>query len=201
MSAPQLSAEDAQLLERLRAGDADAFERLLRTHSPALLASARRLLGQEEDACDAVQDAFLSAFKALAGFSGNAQIATWLHRIVINAAFARLRTRKRKPERFIEELLPKFLEDGHQVQVAAEWRSASAKALETEETRVLVRTAIDQLPEAYRAVLWLRDIEGVDNETTAQILELNLALVKTRLHRARQALRGLLDPHFRGGSL
>jgi RNA polymerase sigma-70 factor (ECF subfamily) len=193
--------EETSLLERLRAGDGDAFATLVRNHMAPLLACARRLLNHEEDARDAVQDAFLSAFKALDRFEGQSRLGTWLYRIVLNAALSKLRTRQRKPERLIEEMLPKFLEDGHQAQPAIEWRGSSDRDLQCRETRQLVRDAIEQLPEAYRTVLRLRDIEGLDTESTAQILELNVALVKTRLHRARQALRGLLDPHFRRGDL
>lgn len=187
------------LLEQLRAGDGPAFEALVRTYAGPMLASARRLLTQEEDARAAVQDAFLSAFKALDHIDG--RLGAWLHRTVLHAALTRLRAHSRKTDRSMDELLPKFLEDGRQAQPATEWRDSSARNLERQETRQLVRQAIDELPEAYHTVLWLRDSEGLDTESTAQMLDLNQALVKTRLHRARQALRSLLDPHFRGGGL
>jgi RNA polymerase sigma-70 factor (ECF subfamily) len=188
-------------LDRLRSGEAAAFEELVRSHGGRLLAAARRLVGNEEDAREAVQDAFLSAFKALGEFSGQSQLSTWLHRILINAALQKLRRRQRKPERLIDDLLPKFLDDGHQADPADQWREPSDVLVQREETRMLVRQAIDQLPENYRTVLILRDIEGLDTEAAAQALEVSVAVVKTRLHRARQALRTLLDPHFRGGSL
>ncbi len=96
------SGEDG-LLERLRSGDDAAFEQLVREHGGRMLAVARRFLRQEEDARDAVQDAFLSAYRALEDFEGNARLSTWLHRIVVNAALMKLRTRRRKPERSIED--------------------------------------------------------------------------------------------------
>jgi RNA polymerase sigma-70 factor (ECF subfamily) len=193
-------ADDAVLLAGMRAGEPQAFEQCLRQHGARLLAVARRLVAHEEDARDAVQDAFLAAFKNLSSFDGRAQLATWLHRIVVNAALQKLRRRQRRPEQSIDALLPRFLEDGHRANPGPAWSESAAVALERNETRVLVRQCIDRLPEVYRTVLVLRDIEGLDTETVAQMLELNVNAIKTRLHRARQALRTLLDPHFRGES-
>src|SRR5262245_35402115 len=107
--------DEVQLLDELRSGSVAAFEKLVRSHGGRLLSTARRIVGHEEDAREAVQDAFLSAFKALASFGGDAQLSTWLHRIVVNAALMKLRRRQRKPERLIEDLLPRFKENGHQL--------------------------------------------------------------------------------------
>jgi len=192
-------AEEAVLLAGLRAGEEQAFEKLVREHSGRLLAVAKRLLGNEDDASDALQDAFLSAFKAMDRFEGNSRLSTWLHRIVVNASLMKLRKRHRKEERSIEDLLPKFLDDGHQADPAVEWRDSGELAVEADETRAMVRASIDRLPETYRTVLLLRDIEELDTEETARVLECTVNTVKVRLHRARQALRVLLDPHCRGG--
>jgi RNA polymerase sigma-70 factor (ECF subfamily) len=194
-------AREAAFLARLRAGEEGAFEELVRGYGPRLLAAAKRLLPSDEDARDAVQDAFLSAFRSLDRFAGDALLSTWLHRIVVNASLMKLRSRRRKPEASIEELLPKFLEDGHQADPAVKWKRGEDTPLEREETRALVRKSIDALPESYRTVLVLRDIEELDTEETAALLGLTVNAVKTRLHRARQALRQLLDPHLRSGSL
>lgn len=193
--------DDDALLAELRQGGEAAFEKLVRSHGGKLLATARRIVGNEEDAAEAVQDAFLSAFKALGEFGGQSKLSTWLHRIVINAALQKLRRRQRKPERLIDDLLPKFQDDGHQVEPADVWQQPSEVILQRQETQALVRQAIDMLPENYRTVLVLRDIEEVDTEETARLLGVTIAVVKTRLHRARQALRTLLDPHLRGGAL
>ncbi len=192
---------EQELLAQLRSGQEAAFAQVIRQHGGRLLAVARRLLGNEEDAQDAVQDAFLSAFKALDQFDGRAQFATWLHRIVVNSALQKLRRQQRQETRSIDEWLPHYLNDGHQADPAQEWRPGPATALERQETRRLVREAIDLLPEAYRMVLLLRDLEEVNTEETAQLLGITVGMVKTRLHRARQALRSLLDPHFRRESL
>ncbi len=188
--------DDSALLERLRRGDEAAFEELVRAYGGRMLAVARRLLPDEEDARGAVQDAFLSAFRAIGRFEGQARLSTWLHRIVVNAALMKLRTRRRKPEQSIEELLPGFLEDGHLAHPAVEWRKPAEDPVEREELRALLRESIDRLPEGYRNVLVLRDIEEFDTEETAKLMNLSVAAVKTRLHRARQALRGLLEPHL-----
>ncbi len=191
---------EAALLAGLRAGDGDAYESLVRTTTPRLLAVARRIVGSEEDARDVVQDSFISAFKALDRFEGHAKLSTWLHRIVVNKALMRLRTRKRKPEEPIEPLLPAFKEDGHQVQAAVEWADGADVALERAETRDFVRSQIDRLPDTYRTVLLLRDIEEMNTPETAAMLGITENAVKIRLHRARQALRALLDERFGGAA-
>jgi RNA polymerase sigma-70 factor (ECF subfamily) len=189
--------DEAALLARLRAGADDAYAELVRQHGGRLLAVARRFLPAEEDARDAVQDAFLSAFRSIDRFEGGARISTWLHRIVVNAALMKLRTRRRRPETPIEELLPGFLEDGHLSEPATVWRKTSEDVAERDQLRQLVRQLIHELPEGYRNVLLLRDIEGYDTEETADAMGISVAAVKTRLHRARQALRGLLEPHLK----
>jgi RNA polymerase sigma-70 factor (ECF subfamily) len=200
MDDPANATEEAALVAGLRASDDSAYERVVRLYSPRLLAAARRILQNEEDALDAVQDAFLSAFKALPRFDGESLFSTWLHRIGINAALMKLRSRQRKHERPISELLPRFLGDGHQAEPAAPWEPAE-RLLERQETRVLVRQALAELPEHYRTVLMLRDIEELDTEQAAEQLGVSPGVVKTRLHRARQALRTLLDAHFRRGTV
>ena len=189
---------EAPLIQRLRAREDAAYAELLQDHGGRLLATARRLLSNEQDAQDAVQEAFLSVFKAIDRFDGKSKLYTWLHRIVTNAALMKLRSRRRSPERPIEELLPTYQDDGHQTHPSQEWTETADAAAERREVRELVRRSIDKLPENYRTVLFLRDIEEVDTEETARQLGVSTGVVKTRLHRARQALRTLLDPHFRG---
>ncbi len=190
-------SEESALLARLRAGEDDAYHQLVRDYGGRMLAVARRFLRNEEDARDAVQDAFLSAFRSIGSFEGGARLSTWLHRIVVNAALMKLRTRRRKPEKPIEDLMPGFIEDGHFAQIPMAWRPSAADELESREIRELVLRNIDLLPAIYRTVLLLRDVEERDTETTAELLRITTAAVKTRLHRARLALRNLLDPHFR----
>ena len=190
---------DESLLPRLRSGEAAAYEALVRRETPRLLAVARRMLRNEEDARDAVQDAFVNAFRAIDAFEGGCRVSTWLHRIMVNAALMKLRTRRRKPEESIEGLLPTFLEDGHHAHHPREWRDDIETELARKEDRDFVRACIDELPESYRTVLLLRDIEDLDTAETAELLGVSENVVKVRLHRARQALRTLLEPRFRKG--
>jgi RNA polymerase sigma-70 factor (ECF subfamily) len=188
--------EDA-LVTRLRAGDGHAFEILVRTHSLPLLRAARRFMHSEEDARDALQDAFVSAFKSIGRFEASARLSTWLHRILINSCLMKLRAQRRRPEEEIELYLPRFLEDGHQVESSVPWCESADTILERAELRELVRSSIDRLPDTYRVVLLLRDIEELTTEESAEALGITPNAVKIRLHRARQALRTLLDPHMR----
>ena len=191
--------DEATLLGRMRAGDDDAFDECVRTYCGQLLIVARRILKNEEDAQDAVQEAFLSAFKEIGRFEGRSLLGTWLHRVAVNAALGRLRSRQRRPERSIEDLLPHFGDDEHQIVPPTPWQETSGMILQRKETHELVQRCIGQLPEIYRTVVLLRDIEGFDTEETARMLGASVGVVKMRLHRARQALRSLLDPYFRRG--
>jgi RNA polymerase sigma-70 factor (ECF subfamily) len=188
---------DAELVAGLKRGEPAAFETLVRAETGRCLATARRMLGCDEEARDAVQETFLSAFRAIASFQGNSRLGTWLHRILINTALMRLRSKRCRPEVAIEELLPSFSEDGHHLEPPLPWDKGVQADLLRSERRQLVRAAIERLPANYREVLMLRDIEGMSTEETARMLDATPNAVKIRLHRARQALRTLLDPHFR----
>lgn len=187
---------DADLVRALKNGEEWAFESLVRVFGARLLSAARRLVGNEEEARDVVQAAYLSAFRALAQFEGSAQLSTWLHRIVVNTALMRLRTRRRKPEESIEALLPAYKADGHHIEKFSSSVLSAERLFEQREAREIVRAAIQQLPETYRTVLILRDIEEVSTHETAEMLAITPAAVKVRLHRARQALFTVLRRQF-----
>ncbi len=191
-------SDERALLRLLQAGDDAAYEEFVRAQTPRMLSVARRFLRNEEDARDAVQDAFVSAFRAIGNFEGGSRIATWLHRIVVNASLMKLRSKRRKPEESIEELLPRWQEDGHAARPAAPW--AAEKLVEQDELRKLVQAGIERLPESHREVLLLRDIEELDTQEAAEMLGISTNAVKTRLHRARQALREVIDPALREGT-
>ena len=194
--APPAADPQAELLARLRAGDEAAFEQLVREQTPILLRVARRLLHSEDEARDAVQDAFVAAFRGLPTFRGESRLGTWIYRIAVNAALAKLRTRAGAPEVSLDEWLPRFVEDGHPVEPAAPWPADAGP--ERREVRERVRAAINRLPETHRTVLVLRDIEELTTDEAARALGISTGAVKVRLHRARQALRTLLDPWMRG---
>ena len=187
---------EAGLVARLQAGDQDAFEELVRTYGGRMLSVARRFVRNEADAQDVVQAAYLSAFRSLRRFEGGCQLSTWLHRIVVNTALMKLRTRRRKPEESIELLLPSFQDDGHHVEQFSEWGAPADILLDRKETRATVRACIQQLPDNYRQVLLLRDIEELPTQDVAQMLKVTPTAVKVRLHRARQALSTLLRKEY-----
>jgi RNA polymerase sigma-70 factor, ECF subfamily len=188
--------DDRRLIDALRRGDEWAYETMIRLYGGRLLAVARRFTRNEDDAQDVLQSAYLSAFRALKDFEGTCQLSTWLHRIVVNTALMKLRSRRRKPEESIETLLPSFLEDGHHVEQFSDWSVPADQLIEREETRVTVRNCIDQLPDNYRLVLMLRDIEERSTQEVADQLGLTATAVKVRLHRARQALSALLRHEY-----
>ncbi len=188
---------ETSLVSALRAGNHDAFETLVRLYMARLLAVARRFLKNEEDARDAVQDAFISAFRSIQKFEAGAKLSTWLHRIVVNSALMRLRTKRRHPEEEIDELMPRFAADGHHLQEPVDWRLSAEEMVQQSETRELVRKCIDRLPDSYRLVLLMRDIEEMSTGETAAALEITATAVKVRLHRARQALRALIDKEMK----
>ncbi len=188
---------EADFVARLKRRDPDAFEELVRESCGILLVVAKRFFPNDADANDAVQQAFLNAYRAIESFDGNSKVSTWLHRILVNACLSKIRTRSRRPEQNIEEMLPKFLRDGHRADVQDPWPVMAEEVFQRQEVQDVVRQAIDQLPESYRTVLLLRDIEELSTDETAEILKESVGTIKTRLHRARQALRELLDPFMR----
>lgn len=188
---------EASLIEGLRRGDEAAFETLVRDYGPRLLSVAKRVLRKDSDAQDAVQEAFVAVFRNVDRFDGRSRLHTWLHRITVNAALMKLRKLKRLDERSVDELMPSFTLMGHRRGGGPGWGENPQDAAEQLENRELVHEAIAQLPETHRDVLILRDIQEASTDEAASALGVSPGAVKTRLHRARLALRELLDPHLR----
>lgn len=190
--------EELELLAALRRSESAAYETFVGRFAGRMLSTARRFLGCEQDCHDAVQEAFISAFQAIDSFEGNSKLGTWLHRILVNVCLMKLRSRSRRHEMSIEDLLPGFDSTGHHTRTVPRWRQPADEQLQSREMQSLVRHCIDRLPDDYRGVLLLRDIEELSTEEAAMVLDITPGAVKTRLHRARQALRTLLEPHFAG---
>ncbi len=185
---------DPRFVARLRTGDDAAFEDLVRRHAGRLLRVARRFLKNEDDARDAVQDAFLSVFRSIGGFEAGARLSTWLHRITVNACLMRLRTQRRRAEEDLEPYLIRAGEDGGVIESGRPGSEPADAMLERAQLRRLVRSSIDALPHIYREVVLLRDIEERSNEETARLLGVTPNAAKIRLHRGRRALRAMLEP-------
>jgi len=187
------AGNERQLLTQLRAGEESAFELVVQRFGGRMLATARRFLNNECDAQDAVQEAFASAFRALDKFNGDAMLSTWLHRIVVNAALVQLRSKRRRGEQPLEKLLPRFDQDGEWIDDPVSWTDTTETILQRRDSREMVRRCIERLPEKYRSVLLLRDIEELDTDEAALSLSVTANTVKVRLHRARQALKTLIE--------
>lgn len=186
---PVDGAGEESLVARLRVGEDDAYRELLRIHGGRLLGLARRLMRNEEDARECLQEAFLSAFRAIDGFEGHSKLGTWLHRIVVNACLMRMRSQTRKPEELVDPQQPRFDEYGFRVGPTELPPDGVDRLFERAEVRDGVRRAIDRLPETHRTVLILRDIEQLSTAEVAESIGITPGAVKVRLHRARLALR------------
>jgi RNA polymerase sigma-70 factor (ECF subfamily) len=179
------AAAELQLSQRIARGDAPAFETLMRRHHRMLFRAARAILRDDDEAEDAVQDAWLRAYLGIGTFRGEAKLSTWLVRIAANEALVRRRKARRRPE-----MVPLRVEEpGHQGQADTAWRDGPADRAERSEMRALLEASIRALPEDFRAVFMLRAVQELSVEETAEALGLPPDTVKTRLFRARRRLR------------
>jgi RNA polymerase sigma-70 factor (ECF subfamily) len=165
--------------------DRTAFEQVVAEYADRLYGVALRITGSSPDAEDAVQEAFLSAYRSLRDFRGEANPHTWLYRITVNAALQRVRAQR--PQEYLDEVRGP----------AADWTSVGIDPALTAELREHVEWALGRVPPDYRTAVILRDIEGLSTVEAAQVLEINEAALKSRLHRGRVLLRQLLDDYLR----
>ncbi len=188
---------DNTLVRQAKAGNYHAFEQLVNRHEGRLYSLAIKILRQREDAEDVVQSAFISALEQLDGFQEKALFATWITRIATNKALNVLRKRKGLKKISLNEVTEKN-EDGiipHPEYIAT-WNDNPEKIFEQKELAGILDAAINSLPEKYRLVFVLRDLEEMSIEETANILQLSTANIKVRLLRARLALREELTRVF-----
>ena len=171
---------DAEIVERVRAGETALFEILMRRHNQRIYRAARAVIKDEADTEDVMQQAYINAFTHLSQFQDRSQFSTWLTRITVHEALAR--RRKRKPEETPEDVMETLTSP----QPDPERQAYAA------ELRRVLEAAVDSLPETYRLVFMLRDIEGLSTSETAAGLELGDEAVKTRLHRARAMVRSAI---------
>jgi len=181
------------LIQRLQAGCIEAFENLFERYSPGVYRQAMRFLGNEAEAEEVMQEVFLTLYEKASTFRGDAAVSTWLYRLAANAALSRLRRRSRRHEVPLDAYLPQFSDGGHHSErPVVDWSHDIERVLVREETRQLLREAIDKLRPMDKAVVVLSDLEELSQQETADILGLSLAAVKARLHRARLFLRAQL---------
>jgi RNA polymerase sigma-70 factor (ECF subfamily) len=182
-----------ELVARLRAGDPAALEPLMTRYTARIYRVAYGITRNDADAEEVVQDVFLSLFRKIASFEGRAALGTWLYRVATNAALIKRRGKRAQVEVSLEASLPTFLSDGHRegdhAFLRADWSKTPEEELLSGEARAILNHALAALPDHYRAVLVLRDVEALSNEEAAEILGDSVPSVKSRLHRARMALR------------
>ncbi|MDZ7374117.1 MAG: sigma-70 family RNA polymerase sigma factor [candidate division KSB1 bacterium] len=184
---------DREILERVSGGDQEAFAELVREYAPRVYNLALRMLRNRQDAEDVVQETFLSAYEKIRTFDGRSSLYTWLYRIAVNASLMKLRSKhhtktfvpldESDPEEFVRPVL-------------VDWSQHPAEKLLDQEAREVMERAIQALPDSYRSVFVLRDLEQLSTRETAKILGLSEDNVKTRLRRARLFLRNLLSEYF-----
>lgn len=166
-----------------------------------MLALAGRMLGDHSLAEDVVQEAYTNIFLNLDKFEERANIKSWMHRIVVNQCLMALRKRSRASDQHMDVLLPEFDTNGCRIEDSWDRFETPESLLQSEEARARILAAIGSLPDKYRVVLLLRDIEEMSTSEVAEILEVSISNVKVRLHRGRSALKKLLEPMMRGESL
>src|SRR5262245_18443373 len=171
-------------------------EQVFHDYAPRVYHLARRMLGNDADAEDVTQDVLLQVVRKLDTFRGEAALPTWLHRVTVNAALAHRGKRARWQEREHADQLDRVFEDGHPAASARPWSVEPDQAVLDQETQQLIERAIAKLPETYRDVYVLADVEGLPNQEIGELLNLSLPAVKSRLHRARLLMRNALAPHF-----
>jgi RNA polymerase sigma-70 factor (ECF subfamily) len=182
-----MADKDEALVERVKNRDHSAFAEVVRRYQGKVYQLALRLTGNEMDAMDVIQDVFLSVWQKIHTFRGAAAFSSWLYRITANAAFARLNKRRRTAAVSLDDILPAVEESGGEHLV--DWPEKPDTILYNKEAREALDRAITALPEDFRTVVVLRDVEGLSNQEVADILNLSVPAVKSRLHRARLILR------------
>ena len=189
------SQSDEELVRIAQAGDTRAFDELVVRYRDKVYRLSFKILRHEEDASEALQEAFLSAYKGLGKFKSESTFSTWLYRIATNAAL--MKYRRRRDGHVSLEQSQSSAEDAEPLQLQ-DWSALPVDDLLNDELRRVMQQGVDRLPEDLRTVFLLRDVEERSNAEVSQILDLSVAAVKSRLHRARLALRGHLNRYFAG---
>ena len=187
---------ELRLVERLQAGDATALEGLMERYSSRLYRLAFGITRNARDAEEVLQDVFLTVFRKIGSFEQRAKLGTWLYRVATNTALNKRRGLAATVEVALDDLLPTYLDDGHRAGdrsfLLTDWSETPEEELLAGEGRAALDRALAMLPDGYRAVLVLRDVDGLSTEEAADALGESVSSVKSRLHRARMALREVI---------
>lgn len=190
--------QDLELIQAVLTGEEAAFEELLERYSSRVMNLAMRVTRNTEDAEEVLQDVFITMFKKLSSFESRSAFSSWVYRVTMNAAFMKIRARNRRRTVSIEEI---------DSELKNSWTSNRSDSADIEyistrhEIRSILQAAIDRLPFEYRAIFILRDIDGLSNQSTSDVLGISVPAVKSRLHRARVILREELNEYWKNGEL
>jgi RNA polymerase sigma-70 factor (ECF subfamily) len=185
---------DVAVVDEFKAGNVEAFEEIISRYETKVMNLALRFTRNQEDAEEVMQDVFTTVYRKIEGFRGQSAFSSWLYRIVVNAAFMKLRKRKQNQTVSIEDLAPavkQYCIDREALVGLHSYNTAVSRELQE-----VLQRAIDKLPDQYRAVFVLRDVDGLSNQETGEILNLSIPAVKSRLHRSRLMLRKRLKTYY-----
>jgi len=185
---------DVALVEEFKSGDIAAFEEIIERYETKVMNLALRFTRNQEDAEEVMQDVFTTIYRKMDGFKGQSAFSSWLYRIVVNAAFMKLRKRKQSQTVSIEDLAPAIKQ--YCMDREAFVGTHSLNVAVSRELQDVLQAAINKLPDQYRAVFVLRDVDGLSNQETGEILTLSIPAVKSRLHRSRIMLRKRLHRYY-----
>lgn len=195
MALPAVDEDDEALAARAAAGDGPAFEVLVSRYQDRVYRLACRLTGNDGDANDVLQETFLAVHRGLPAFRADSRFSTWLYRIATNAALMLRRARARRPTESLDAYLPRFDDDGRHAAEPADLRAASRadELLDRRQLAEKARAGLERLPDIYRDAFVLRDLEELTTAEVADLLGIDAAAVRQRVHRARLMLRGFLS--------
>ena len=185
-----------ELVRTLQEGNLDAFDKLAELYQKKIYGLSFNLTRNAMDAQDITQEVLLTLFKKINTFQGRSAFSSWVYRITLNAAYMKLRSKKKEPNVSLDDLLPSYNSSGFQKDKIQDWSENTDSLLFSNETREIIQKAVDQLPEKEKVVFILRDVDGLSTEKVSEILDLTIPAVKSRLHRARLFLRKKLSNYF-----
>jgi len=188
--------KDSELVLLAQKGDRDAFTELVRRYEGKVYALAYRIMGNREDASDVLQDTFIQVFKKIKDFEGKSSFSTWLYRIAMNMCLMRKRKEKKAQIYSLDASLT--TDEGEELKrQLIDWSRDPLATIENEELKNRLEQAISELPEQYRTVVLLRDVDGLSIKDVSEILKISVPNVKSRLHRGRLFLRNKLSDYFK----
>ena len=189
-------AIEEDLVRKFQGGDLEAFDKLAQIYQKKIYGLSFNLTRNQMDAQDVAQEVLLTIYRKIHTFQGKSAFSSWVYRVTLNATYMKLRSKKKEPKISIEDMLPSFNSSGYQQEKIQDWSENTESLLFTNETKSVIKKAVDQLPEKEKVVFMLRDVEGLSTEKVGEILELTIPAVKSRLHRARLFLRKKLSGYF-----